>query len=287
MSSGAPRDAVAADLGAPATLDGRVALVTGAARGIGAAIARTLASAGATVVAVDVRPEIATLAQDGAETPAGRTGVIVTEVADAASVDDMDAVVVSAIERFGGVDLVIANAGAAELSSLEMPAADAVAVFDRMLTGNLRSAYVTVRCALPHLITAGRADVVLVSTDHVEPRPGATPKTGWMEGYDAAKWGLEGLLRNWSVTLAPHGVRVNALAMGETDTPMLREFLAERGVPTEKVDRWAGGWLTVDEIAGVLMALLADPRPERTGTRIGLWPGFPAVLPPLSVAARA
>lgn len=270
-------------------LVGRVAIVTGAARGIGAAVARRLSSGGAAVVAVDVRPEVATLAEgvDAATRTSGADhgGTIVAEVADAASVDAMERVVAGAVERFGGVDLIVANAGVAELSSLGTPASDAVAMFDRMIEGNLRTAYVTVRCALDQLVAAGRADIVLVSTDHVVPRPGATPKTGWMEGYDAAKWGLEGLLRNWSVTLAPHGVRVNAVAMGETDTPMLREFLTDRQVPESTIDRMASGWLTADDIAGVVVALVADPAAERTGTRIGLWPGFPAELPPLSAAA--
>ena len=117
------------------------------------------------------------------------------------------------------------------------PLAAAVETFDRMLTANLRTAYVAVRAAIPHLVAAGRGDVVLVSTDHVVPRPGSVPKAGFMEAYDAAKWALEGLRRNWAVTLGRAGVRVNTVAMGETDTPMLREFLADRGTAPERIDQ--------------------------------------------------
>jgi NAD(P)-dependent dehydrogenase (short-subunit alcohol dehydrogenase family) len=250
-------------------LAGRVVLVTGAARGIGRAVAEAISSAGGAVVACDLRPEVRDLGD-------------AAFVADAASVDDMVRVVDHAVTTHGRLDAVVANAGAAELSSADLDVGEAVAMFDRMITANLRTAYVTVRAALPHLVVAGRADIVLVSTDHVCPRPGSRPKVGWMEGYDAAKWGLEGLVRNWAATLGRHGVRVNALAMGETDTPMLRDFLTERGVSSERIDEMAAGWLTAADIADVAVALLAEHEPSRSGTTIGLWPGFPP--PSFSVA---
>lgn len=258
--------------GVPASrpLAGRIVLVTGAARGIGRAVAEAARRHGAEVVACDLRAEVRELGDDAS-------------VADAGSVIDMERVVADAVARHGRIDVVVANAGSAELSSLDLGLHEAAAMFDRMLHHNLRSAYVTVRAALPHVVAAG-GEIVLVSTDHVCPKPGARPKVGWMEGYDAAKWGLEGLLRNWAATLRGHGVRVNAMAMGETDTPMLREFLTGRGVEAARIDEMATGWLTADDIAGVTIALLTEDEPERTGTTIGLWPGVPAELPPFSVA---
>lgn len=249
-------------------LTGRVVLVTGAAQGIGRATAQALVDAGAAVVPCDIRPDVAELGDHAV-------------VADAASEEDMEAVVAATLGAYGRLDAVVAAAGAAELSSAEMSVAAAAAIFDRMLRSNLRTAYVTVRAALPAVMAAGRADIVLVSTDHVCPRPGARPKVGWMEGYDAAKWGLEGLRRNWAATLGPHGVRVNALAMGETDTPMLRDFLRDRDVPAERIDEMAQSWIRPVEIAALTVALLAEDAPARTDTIIGLWPGFPVELPPL------
>jgi 3-oxoacyl-[acyl-carrier protein] reductase len=249
-------------------LEGRVVLVTGAAQGIGRAVAEAVSAEGAVAVACDLRPEVRELGESA-------------WVADASSVVDMERVVAHAIAAYGRLDAVLAAAGAAEVTSPDAPPAEAAALLDRMVEANLRTAYVTVRAALPHLATAGRGDLVLVSTDHVCPRPGARPKAGWMEEYDAAKWALEGLQRNWAVRLASRGIRVNSLAMGETDTPMLRTFLTDRGVPSEQIDEMAHGWLTAADIATVVVALLAEDVPSRTGTTIGLWPGFPVELPPL------
>lgn len=247
-------------------LDDRVVLVTGAARGIGRAVVEAVTGAGGAVVACDLRPEVREL---GAA----------AWVADASSVADMERVVDRAIEAFGRLDAVVANAGAAEMSPIDLPLADAAAMFDRMFQANLRTAYVSVRAALPHLIASGRSDIVLVSTDHLSPRPGSSPKVGWMEGYDAAKWGLAGLQHDWAATLAPHGVRVNSLAMGETDTPMLREFLAELGMSDDRIAERASGWLSASDVAEVVVALLEERDPARTGTTIGLWPGSPCGLP--------
>lgn len=250
---------------------GRTALVTGAARGIGRAVALAVARAGASVVAVDLRPEVREL----------ESSAIRTHVGDAASVDDMGRIVADAEAADRRFDAVVANAGQAAITTIDAPLAEAAETFDRMWAGNARSAYVTVRAVMPHLLASGEADVVLVSTDHVVPRPGSVPKTGPMEAYDAAKWALEGLRRNWAAVLGPRGVRVNAVGMGETDTPMLREFLAGRGLAPDRIDEMSRGWMTADDVAAVVVALLAEPRPGRTDHLIGLWPGFPVELPAL------
>lgn len=189
-------------------------------------------------------------------------------------------VVQGIVAEHGRLDAVVANAGEATPTPVDQPVAEAAVVFDRMITANTRSAFVTVRAALPQLVVAG-GDVVLVSTDHVSPRPGSVPKAGGMESYDAAKWALEGLRRSWAATLARHRVRVNTIAMGETDTPMLRGFLAARGVSSERIEAMAAGWLRAMDVAGVIVDLLADTDPRRTDTVVGLWPGFPVELPAL------
>jgi NAD(P)-dependent dehydrogenase (short-subunit alcohol dehydrogenase family) len=251
-------------------IERRTVLVTGAARGIGNAVARLAAGSGAQVVACDVRPEVRELERAG----------VTTYLADAASTADMGRVVDAVAATGRRIDAVVANAGQATMTPRDASLDEAVAVFDRMMEANARTTYVTVLAATPQLGDGG-GDVVIVSTDHVMPRPGSASKAGFMECYDAGKWALEGLRRNWAVTLGRHGVRVNTVAMGETDTPMLREFLTDRGTPAERIEAMARGWMSADEVAGVIVALLADDDPARTDTTIGLWPGQPVELPPL------
>ncbi len=255
-------------------LEGRTVLVTGAARGIGRSTVELAVRAGATVIALDVRPEV----RDLDDRPRVRA-----VVADAADVHDMQRIVHDLDAEGIEVDSVVTAAGLAEFVTVDTPVGEAAASFARMIEGNLTSCYVAVRALFPHLVRSGRANVVIVSTDHVHVRPGARPKSGFMEGYDAAKWGLEGLRRNWSTVLGRYGGRANIVAMGETDTPMLREFMADRGATDAEMDERAvaEGWLTSDQVGGVIVAMLADDDPRRTDTNVGLWPGFPAVLPPL------
>ena len=253
-----------------ARLSSRTVLVTGAARGIGRAVAELAADAGARVVACDIRSEVRELEAPG----------VTTYLADASSTSDMARVVETTSRAGARIDAVVANAGAVEATPRHASLDEAADMFDRMISGNARTAYVAVRASLAQLVGGG-GDIVLLSTDHVLPEPGAEPKIVFMECYDAAKWALEGLRRNWAVTLGRHGVRVNTVAMGETDTPMLREFLVEHGVAGERVDEMASGWLSARDVASVIVALLADADPARTGTTIGLWPGHPVQLPRL------
>lgn len=250
-------------------LTGRVVLVTGAARGIGRAAVLGAAEAGAQVVACDLLADVRDLPG-------------LTSVTDAGDPDAMAHLVQQAVERFGHLDAVVANAGVAEPAPPDLPLAEVVRSFDAQWHAIARAAYVTGRSALGALRRAAEqrqrpSDLILVSTDHVIPRPDSSPKVGWLDGYDAAKWALEGLRRNWAATQRRHGdfagVRVNTVAMGETDTPMLREFLAGRGASAAEIDRLATGWMTAADVAEVFLWILADPDPDRTDTAVGLWPG--------------
>lgn len=253
----------------PVDLSGRVVLVTGGAQGIGRAVVVGAVEAGAEVVVCDLNGTVRVL-----------PGLAV--VADAADPEAMEHLVAAAVERFGRLDAVVANAGVAAPAPPDLPLRDVVESFDDQWRSIARAAYVTGRAALPALRRAahqtGRAsDVILVSTDHVTPRPDSSPKVGWLDGYDAAKWALEGLRRNWAATQRRTddfaGIRVNTIAMGETDTPMLRGFLSGRGTTEAEIDRLAQGWMTASDVAEVFLWLLADPDPDRTDTAIGLWPG--------------
>ncbi len=222
-----------------------VALVTGAAQGIGAAVAEGLRSAGHTVVTSDVR--------------AGCDDVV--DVADAAQVRAwVDAV----LAREGRVDVAVANAGLARATSPLDPWDRALHDFREVVGVNLAGAFHLGRAVAPAMAAAGRGHIVLVSTDHVVERPGqGTGGGARMDLYDAAKWGLRGLVEAWAIALAPHGVRVNALCMGATDTPMLRDFL-----PRPPTDEQRATWLRPEDVAGALVDLVGEGPGGRSGTHV-------------------
>jgi NAD(P)-dependent dehydrogenase (short-subunit alcohol dehydrogenase family) len=129
------------------------------------------------------------------------------------------------------------------------------------------------RLCVPHLIARGGGNIVHVSTYYVLPakRPGTnSPDT---DLYNASKWALNGFTQAWALALAPHRIRVNALCMGATDTPMLRGLW-----PDEPPAELAATWLQPAEVASQLIALLAEGSTGRTGENIGAWPGEPVVL---------
>src|SRR5512133_3024285 len=134
-----------------ASLDGAVAIVTGAAGGIGSAVVEQLRAAGASVVAEDIDPAVERLAADGIATLAG----------DAARADTAKAAVALARERFGRLDIVVNNAG----RFLLKPIVDTTdEEWDGLMTTNVRSVFVHCREALPHLVANGGGAIVNVSS---------------------------------------------------------------------------------------------------------------------------
>jgi NAD(P)-dependent dehydrogenase (short-subunit alcohol dehydrogenase family) len=268
-----------------AQLDGRVAIVTGAAVGIGNAIARAFAAAGARLALCDVREEVRDLAR---ELGAGA----VAEIADVSQPADVQRVVEAALRAFGRIDVLVNNAGVWGASlpgdSLEKTLRD----YDALVGTNLKGSFLFGRAVIPHLVAQGSGDIVNVCTDHVQtcgspfelthddapgcPFAGQPPRpTGGgpaMDLYDASKWGQLGLTLAWARALAPHGIRVNALCMGATDSFMLRSF-HKHAPPPEEVARW----MKPADLARLTLELLRD---GRSGETIGVAVGHPVALPP-------
>ncbi|HST66179.1 MAG TPA: mycofactocin-coupled SDR family oxidoreductase [Mycobacteriales bacterium] len=200
---------------------GRVALVTGAARGIGAATVRALAAAGWSVVAVDRAaddPRLPYPMGTRAELAALSSARVRTVVADAASESDLRRAVAVAEEEFGGLDAALAAAGviAGGVPLWEMPADQ----LDAVLDVDLRAVVALARTAVPALLR------------RPEPRSGrfvavasaaATRGLPMLAAYCAAKAGVTGLVRALAVELGPTGVTANAVSPGSTDTPILAE----------------------------------------------------------------
>ncbi len=254
--------------------DGQVMIVTGAARGLGAAFVDRLTAEGASVVAADIRPEVV-------EVAANQSATVVPVVADVSKVVDVERLVGEAFTRFGRIDVLVNNAGISAITDPGASLRDSLIVYDQLFAVNTRGAWLCGRAVIPTMIDQGSGHIVNVSTDHVLEPPHKPPKTSrWMDAYDATKWALEGFTRVWAGSLADRGIRVNALSMGETDTPMLRNHVVDRtGSPVP--EEVAARWIEPAAVAGVLADLLAEGAGGRTGTNVGLWPELPLVLPPV------
>lgn len=193
-------------------LDGQVAIVTGAGRGVGAGIARVLAEAGATVVGT-ARTE-AEIAEsiDGIENAGGKGLAL---VADAMSRADSERVVATTMERFGRIDVLVNNVGGATYARfLDITDEDFRYTFDWCVT----SAFIMSQLVAPHMFTAGHGSIVNISSGSA--RFGIRALTA----YCAAKGGLEALTRAMAQELAPK-IRVNAIALGSFATGGLQQSL--------------------------------------------------------------
>lgn len=202
-------------------LEGKVALITGAARGQGRAHALTLAREGADIIGVDIAEDVATvpyqlatgdeLAQTAAQIEElDRRALFVR--ADVRRQDQLDAVVAQGVSEFGRIDILCANAGIySQANFWEMSDQVWQDMIDTNLTGVWRSA----KAVAPHMIE--RREGVMVLTSSVN---------GFQPGYQlshyvAAKHGVIGLMRNFANELAPFNVRCNAVCPGAIDTVMI------------------------------------------------------------------
>jgi 3-oxoacyl-[acyl-carrier protein] reductase len=229
----------------------RVALVTGAGRGIGAAVAERLAQDGFDVV-VSYRHTA-----EGAETVAttvkafGQRALI--QKADVTRLDEVEAMVAATVDELGGLDAVVNNAGVYERATIDALGPER---WHEALDANLTGAYYVTRAALAHL----RADARIVNFSSV------LATTGSRHGahYAASKAGVEAMTRSLARELAPRGILVNCVAPGAIATDMIagdsadQRAARERAIPLGRVGR-------ADEVAGVVSWLLGPDSTYVTG----------------------
>ncbi|HYU85035.1 MAG TPA: SDR family oxidoreductase [Kribbellaceae bacterium] len=194
------------------SLDGKVVLITGAARGIGAETARALAERNARLVLTDL--DAAPLAEIAAElsTRVGEDRVV-TAVCDVCDLPSMEAAVAKGVERFGGIDLVLANAGIASYGSVM---GIDPKTFKRVLDINVLGVFHTVRAALPSVIERRGYILVVSSLAAFAPAPG-------LAAYNASKAGAEHFANALRLEVAHHGVDVGSAHMSWIDTPLVRD----------------------------------------------------------------
>lgn len=239
-------------------LDGRVAVVTGGAGGIGAATGRLFCEEGARVVLVD--RDAAAMRAVATEIRAGVPGAALLDlVLDTADEAAPDRIMAEARRTFGPVDVLVNNAG---IRAYE-PLAEAKAETWRdILAVNLLSHAHLTRAALPDLRASGQGSIVNIASTHaVNPRPG-------MGQYDATKAAILSMTRTLAFEEAEHGVRVNAVCPGLTLTPFhVRRLGRERGeLAAERVDNCLlRRWADPREIAFPILWLASDEASYVTG----------------------
>ena len=236
------------------SLDGRTALVTGASRGIGAAIARALDRAGA---------RVALVARDGAALDAvasqlrNEPVVLAADLADPALPARL---VAETLDRLGRIDVLVNNAAvAARAPTVELDAA----LVDRLYAVNVRAPLLLIAALIPSMIERGSGVIISISSGS------AVVGTPRRAAYAATKGAIDAATRSLAIELGPHGIRVNSVAPGVVDTEMWARNKAIPGV-IEQIEALTPlrRWATPEDIADVVAFLASDGARFVTGETV-------------------
>jgi len=249
-------------------LKGKVAIVTGAGSGIGAASARRFAAEGAHVVVADIRLQKAD--EVAAEITADGGSAIGSQV-DVSDNDSVEAMVATAVNAYGGLDVLFNNAGTLRPgTAVELSVAD----WDLVMAVNVRSVFLGAKHAVPAMMTRGGGSIV--NTASVSGLHG----DGGAVVYAASKAAVINLTRALSTDHAPDGIRVNAICPGTIRTPPVERMMADPAVLQLNIDAHALGRLgQPEEIAAVAAWLASDESSFVTGEAITVDGGLHARSP--------
>jgi NAD(P)-dependent dehydrogenase (short-subunit alcohol dehydrogenase family) len=238
-------------------LDGKIVVVTGGRSGIGAAIAQRLVAEGATVIAADRSTKETGLG-------AGALSPLHVDVQDPASVEAM---VRAVMARHGRLDGLVNSAG---IGSYTPFLETSLETFDRVVSVNLRGTFIVGQAAARAMKETGGGAIVNIASVS-----GVTGNAG-RSAYGASKWGVVGLSRVMAVDLAALGIRVNVLAPGAVETPLVDKML-----PGDEAKQWVSRtplhrYARPDELAGAAVFLCSDDASYMTGHVLVVDGGFTA-----------
>ena len=249
-------------------LEGKVAVVTGGSRGIGAAIARRFGAEGARVaVAYRSAAEAAEQVVAGIEADGGEASAIRCDVS---RTKECAAMAEAAAAKFGGVDILVNNAGIYLLTVLGKTSEGD---WDRQMDTNVKGAYFATQAVLPQMIDRGGGKIINIGSIY-----GETGMAG-SAAYCATKGAIKLLTKSLALELRPHNIQINSLSPGCVETDMNAGYRAEPGGLMEVLQhRFGEGdpWLAPDDMAGTAVFLASSDSNAVTGTNVMVDNGYSA-----------
>ena len=235
-------------------LEGKVALITGANRGIGRAISLTFGKQGASVAVTGRNVEQLDKVVGEIETGGGRARTFPLDVSDAGQVDRA---VREVLDAWGQIDILVNNAG---VIVYNVPVwQTTVEQWDWLMSVNLRGMFLCCRAVLPHMVERKTGVVINIGSSS------GRSVEGYEDGpYTATKWGVIGYTGSLARSVRPHGVHVNGINPGWVDTDMSREIEPD---PSPE-------WSTPDEIAEAALFLASRAPRDMTGQFIDVHPAY-------------
>ena len=267
------------------SLEGRVAFITGVARGQGRAHALRLAREGVKIVGIDICEDVWSMdypnasAADLAETVKlveALGGAMIGTKADVRDYSAVQTAVDQGVERYGRLDIVIANAGIIRLGD---EPDDFTRLWDDIIGTNLTGVFHTVRATVQHLIDGGEGGSIVITSSSAGLKGTGSPKTG-VQAYTAAKRGLVGLMQVLANDLAPHMIRVNTIHPTGVATGMvMNEAMARMVAQADAAVSAMQNALPIqilqpEDIANAVAWLVSDEAKFITGVQLPLDAGF-------------
>lgn len=268
----------------PGRMEGKVAFVTGAARGQGRSHAVRLAQEGADIIAVDICRGFEASPAPGAtpedlDVTAGMVkdagGRVVTAEVDVRDFDALKAAVDSGVEQLGRLDVIVANAGIGTNGG-KLHKTDE-ALWQEMIDVNLSGVWKTVKAGVPHILAGNRGGSIVLTSS-----VGGVKAYPYMGSYVAAKHGVIGLMRSFAVELGQRMIRVNAVLPTHVNTPLLMNEQTYRGFRPELENPGPDDlapvcqsfhylpipWVTAEDISNAVLFLASDEARYITGVAL-------------------